>query len=383
MGALKIMSPLPPELLELARTQVARLPELAAELAELLSAEEEFYRHVNATAPEELRKVCEVNLRHAFTALIDGSEINLDGVRKTSRAQAERGIPLPAVLRAFRLAGTFTYEALMGTTPPGQLLPVSSTVWRVVDFYSDAITAAYRDLDADSACRTERARLAAISGLVDGRFTTQSELDGAATLLDLPPTGRFVVLFVDRGAALDPTRWRAVWHSTPEAEIGIVAVEPNTDPHAVRQELASLPHGIGMSPPVTGLRGIPAAARRARIAHRCLTPGATGVAVFGDRPLTALVAGAGELAAELADAVLADLRTLPPAEQDVLLKTLRTWYDEGGSAKATAERLFVHPNTVRYRVRRVQELTGRDLADPRGAAELYAAVESVRLNPDR
>ncbi|MDQ3785756.1 MAG: helix-turn-helix domain-containing protein, partial [Actinomycetota bacterium] len=50
-----------------------------------------------------------------------------------------------------------------------------------------------------------------------------------------------------------------------------------------------------------------------------------------------------------------------------------------GSARDAAERLFEHPNTVRYRIRRVQELTGRDLGDPKGIAELYLAVESIRL----
>jgi len=378
VGARSVLSPLPPELLGLARAQLTRLPEFAAELAELLSEHEEFYRRVNATAPAELRKVCEVNLRHAFSALIDGSEINLDGVRKTGRAQAEQGIPLPAVLRAFRLAGTFIYETLMTTMTPGLLLPVSNTVWRVIDCYSDAIADAYRDLGTDAARRAEQTRLALIDGLLAGR-TEQSDVDEAAEVLGLPGTGRFVVLFGDRVAEV--IGWRAVWRSTSDAEVGIVALERGTDLDGLRRALGALPHSVGMSTPVAGLRHLPAALREARIARRCLAPGDIGVAVFGDRPLTALVAGAGELAEELARTVLGDLLALPPQEQDVLLKTLRTWYEVGGSARTAAERLFVHPNTVRYRVRRVQELTGRDLGDPRGAAELYAAVEAVRLNP--
>jgi hypothetical protein len=381
VGVLTITSRQPPELLHLVRAQLARLPEFAAELAELLSEKEEFYRHVNATAPDELRKVCEVNLRHAFTAFVDGTDITLDVVRKTGLAQAELGVPLSAVLRAFRLAGTFTYETLMDALPPGQFLPVSNTVWRIIDFYSDAIATAYRDLETDSTRDTERARLAAIDGLFNGAFTEQSELDSAAGVLNLPPAGRFVVLFGD--GIGDLPRWRVVRRGTSDGEIGIVAVDPTADLRELSRALNTLPHGVGMSPPVTGLRRLPNALRRARIARRCLAPGATGVAGFGDRPLTTLVAGAAELAAELAREVLAGVLALPPAERDVLLATLHAWYDESGSAKAAAERLFVHPNTVRYRVRRVQELTGRDLADPRGSAELYAAVESVRLNPPR
>jgi len=45
-----------------------------------------------------------------------------------------------------------------------------------------------------------------------------------------------------------------------------------------------------------------------------------------------------------------------------------------------AEVLYCHPNTVRYRLRRLQELTGRSLSDPRGIAELAAAAYALRLN---
>ncbi|MFC7612772.1 PucR family transcriptional regulator [Actinokineospora soli] len=151
------------------------------------------------------------------------------------------------------------------------------------------------------------------------------------------------------------------------------------DLRGLRHTLDRLAAGVGMSPPVSGLNLLPAALRRAQIARRCLAPGEHGAAAFGDRPLTTLVAGATKLARELARDVLADLLTLPSAEREVLLKTLQVWFAEHGSAKDAAERLFVHPNTVRYRIRRIQELTKRDLADPRGAAELYMAIETQRL----
>ncbi|SDI50699.1 DNA-binding transcriptional regulator, PucR family [Actinokineospora alba] len=394
VGAPTLASPLPPELLDLARQLLARLPELASELAALLSEKEEFYRRVNVTAPDELRKVCEVNLRNAFTAFIEGRDASVEAVRKTGLAQAKQGIPLSAVLRAFRIAGTFTYETLMeraippGIITPEQLLPVSTTVWRIIDSYSAVITAAYSEFEAHSARYDEKARLGLIDGLLDGRFTKQAELDDAAKALNLPQAGTFVVVFSDRtpgaersAALVDPRRWRMVWRSLPEAEIGIVAVERATDLRALREALDSSGHGIGMSPPVSGLRRIPAALRRARIARRCLAAGETGVVGFGDQPLTTLVAGSRELARELAREVLSGVLELPKAEQDVLLKTLHAWYAEGGSAKSTAARLFVHPNTVRYRIRRIQELTKRDLADPRSIAELYASVETARLDP--
>jgi DNA-binding PucR family transcriptional regulator len=79
-------------------------------------------------------------------------------------------------------------------------------------------------------------------------------------------------------------------------------------------------------------------------------------------------------------ATLSSVLALPPAEQKVLLGTLAAWFAGHGSAKEAADQLFVHPNTVRYRLRRVQELTKRDLNDPADVGELYVALASVRLD---
>jgi DNA-binding PucR family transcriptional regulator len=46
---------------------------------------------------------------------------------------------------------------------------------------------------------------------------------------------------------------------------------------------------------------------------------------------------------------------------------------------AAAEKLHLHRNTVRYRLRRVEELTGRSLAEPTGVAELHLALEAARI----
>ena len=53
----------------------------------------------------------------------------------------------------------------------------------------------------------------------------------------------------------------------------------------------------------------------------------------------------------------------------------------GGSATAAGQALFCHPNTVRYRLRRVEELTGRSVDVPRAAAELTVALQALRVFP--
>jgi len=43
-----------------------------------------------------------------------------------------------------------------------------------------------------------------------------------------------------------------------------------------------------------------------------------------------------------------------------LIETLGTYLDCGGAIEACARKLFVHPNTVRYRLKRITDFTGRD-----------------------
>ena len=57
-----------------------------------------------------------------------------------------------------------------------------------------------------------------------------------------------------------------------------------------------------------------------------------------------------------------------------LLATLWAYLDNGRSLEATARELFVHPNTVRYRLKRITELLGWDPTGPREAFVLQAAL---------
>jgi hypothetical protein len=66
-----------------------------------------------------------------------------------------------------------------------------------------------------------------------------------------------------------------------------------------------------------------------------------------------------------------------------LLRTLATYLEGGSALEACARALFVHPNTVRYRLRRVSELTGRAPTDPRDALVLRTALVAGRLTADR
>jgi DNA-binding PucR family transcriptional regulator len=67
----------------------------------------------------------------------------------------------------------------------------------------------------------------------------------------------------------------------------------------------------------------------------------------------------------------------------VLLDTVSTYLDSGGSIEATARAMFIHPNTVRYRLKRVADLTGYSPANSRDAFTLRVALTLGRLlSPD-
>jgi GAF domain-containing protein len=75
------------------------------------------------------------------------------------------------------------------------------------------------------------------------------------------------------------------------------------------------------------------------------------------------------------------LQALVEADRgEVLVPTLSAYLDCFGDVRAAAQHLGVHPNTFRYRLRRLQELVGLDLADP---AERIVAALQVRALPPR
>jgi sugar diacid utilization regulator len=59
-----------------------------------------------------------------------------------------------------------------------------------------------------------------------------------------------------------------------------------------------------------------------------------------------------------------------------LAESLGAWLDALGDVRAAASALFIHPNTLRYRLRRLEEVSGLDLADPE---QRFAAMLQLRI----
>ncbi|HWF29470.1 MAG TPA: helix-turn-helix domain-containing protein, partial [Mycobacterium sp.] len=105
------------------------------------------------------------------------------------------------------------------------------------------------------------------------------------------------------------------------------------------------------------------------------------VAVFDDTPLAVAAVSAPEVMGKIRSLVLWRLDELPAEERTILLDTFRAWVAAGGSANDTAAKIYCHPNTVRHRLHRIEELTGRSLSRPKDLAELCLAFEVERRLP--
>ena len=76
---------------------------------------------------------------------------------------------------------------------------------------------------------------------------------------------------------------------------------------------------------------------------------------------------------------LAPLARLRPVQQEMVADTLLAWLQNAGNARLAAGQLHVHPQTVRYRLRQIQELFGPVLAEPGARFELEVALRAREL----
>ena len=216
-----------------------------------------------------------------------------------------------------------------------------------------------------------------------------------------------------------PSQLAALGWQSPGA-IGVIAGAAPRDPkHDVRTEIHAVLRGLG----VDGMSGVHA--DRLVVVYggtgRSLDPAVvatTLLPLFGDGPVVVGPSATDPAAAvRVTQATLSGLRAAPgwpgaprPVRADellperallgdteardqlvesvyrplvdaggVLAATLSAFLESGGALEATARALFVHVNTVRYRLRRIAEVCGEAPTDPRGAFVLRTALALGRL----
>lgn len=126
------------------------------------------------------------------------------------------------------------------------------------------------------------------------------------------------------------------------------------------------------------LTELAASYREASIALAAARAGSgSPLAVYGEVLVEELILRERSVARRLAQTILEPLNGHPD-----LRATLVEYMRYGPSLPAVAKRLYLHPNTVAYRLARVRELTGRDPKSPSGVAELFLALRASQLVGD-
>ena len=126
-------------------------------------------------------------------------------------------------------------------------------------------------------------------------------------------------------------------------------------------------------------------------AHRSAADALSGLRAVAAWPTAPRPVPAAELLPERAlagdpeaERLLVDQVMRPlAATNSELVETLDAFFDAGGVLEACARRLFVHPNTVRYRLRRITDITGRAPGDPRDGLVLRVGLAVGRLARSR
>ncbi|QKG22402.1 PucR family transcriptional regulator [Actinomadura verrucosospora] len=140
---------------------------------------------------------------------------------------------------------------------------------------------------------------------------------------------------------------------------------------------------VGLGGVVRGVDGLRESLVRAREACRALRHVRPGPAVrtFAEIGAHRLLLSTqdAETLRTLAGAVLAPLRDHDAGRGGELERTLRAFLDHDGHWSATAEALHVHVNTLRNRLAKVTELTGRDVARTADRVDLFLALQAAAM----
>jgi hypothetical protein len=372
-------------LTELAPLLLDQLDAMTDRMIEVLLRTEPAYRDVLAHREEEMRESTRGNLEQGLHLLIGAASGNertsLREARDVGRRRAAQGIPLEAVLRAYRLGGQVTWEALLEVSRRSNrhdtlLLEVAGSVWRTNDAECAAVAEGYREEQRRLAGVDDSARQRVLDGLVEGRGGDPAFVRTASELLGVPLDGRLVTVVAlpdpERGPAFDaPTAAllkrgiRSVWGDRNGAQVGIVALGSMSGFEIMDWLRAMAAGPVGVSAVVEGAAAAGSAYRLAEAAARTLPSGSACVAAIDERLPEALLTNSPEISSRLVGQSLGGLLELPGDEREVLLDTLAAFLASDGSPTRAADELYCHRNTVMHRLRRIESVTGRKVTDSR------------------
>jgi hypothetical protein len=300
----------------------------------------------------------------------------VEGSYQLGRGEARSGRTTDALLAAFRIGARVSWRELSAIAvrnglPADVLADFAELVFAYIDELSAAAVAGHTD-ETETTGRVRQRLLERIATLlVDG--APADEVTAAAEAAGWTPPETLTAVLV------------------PESQVrpvlGLVAattIQARETPGVDEAALLFVPdaHGRRRVPLLRTLRDRGSIAGPAvpwldvrRSVDRALRARELGIELDTEAELPRLVLHADESAlADLRARVLAPLDELKPGARDKLAETLRAWLLHQGRRDDVAQALFVHPQTVRYRMGQLRDLYGDRLEDPDTVLALTLAL---------
>ncbi|WP_217698520.1 PucR family transcriptional regulator [Streptacidiphilus griseoplanus] len=351
------------------------------------------YRALDGSRLPEVRAITAWVLTRSLELWVDGGDFtpaDLARFRGIGAARAADGRPLPAVLRAYRVAATALLEHL--ATHTADLLEVEDVfalagLWLSgLDTISESLYAGYTAAAERLSGDRNRALRDLLDDLVTGRHSSAGALADRTSRLGVRLPDPYCLLVAEPDPAQSAAGREAVLPEASAAATAAALADGLGEPGGGTVLMTTRgPRAVLLLP--AGTAGELPAALALHHWRGCAITGEpaeqipTAYRLAADALDTAPVHAYGSQALlHAADAyVLALLGARPSASpervaQAVLGPLLRPdrrhlaealdAYLDTGSATAAADALHLHPQTLRYRLRRIRELTGRDPRRP-------------------
>lgn len=309
----------------------------------------------------------------------------LEGAYELGRGEARSGRSVDALLSAYRVGARVAWRELSasavdGGVPPLMIARFAELVFAYIDELSAASVSGHADEVASSDRQRRRLLDRLAQQLLSGAPTETLQASADRADWDPPETLTAVLLPSAQTRGL----LSRFGQSTLQLGDDLPGVESS---ESLVVLLIGDMHGSSRSRLLRELEGRRAIVGPARVwtlaqssYHRVLQARRLEVAddtgtIDTDTHLVELVLGADREAAEdLRRRALAPLNQLRPNTAERLAETLRSWLLHRGQRDAVAADLFVHAQTVRYRMSQLRELFGERLNDPQAVLELIVAL---------
>ncbi|WP_110182919.1 PucR family transcriptional regulator [Nocardioides solisilvae] len=314
--------------------------------------------------------------------------------RDTGRRRARQGVPLELVLNAYTLGARILWEALVSRVSADPsievddqvLLMAARTVWTNLDVQNSVLIDAYRRESSRIQRQDLQREQSLLDGLIEGRGADPLFADEARTALEIEPDDEVacVVAIHDGGDASDtlgPAEDRldrlgitARWHVRSGVYYGLLSGRLPGEAGLVELFEPHAPGRMGVAVSTDGIAGFATAFQLAHRAAETVPRDARRVVSVSDRLPEVLLAGSPQVAPRLLAETLGPILAQPRVQAQTLLDTLAALLKHDGSPTHAAADLYCHRNTVIYRMKQIEQLTGRTLTDPRDKMLLGLAL---------